>query len=359
MKNGIIAVDKPAGISSAAVVARVKKLLGVRKVGHTGTLDPFATGLMLCGINKGTKLSRFLLASSKSYIADVELGRETDTLDVTGNIVKQFSYRDIDDISHEKIISVIDLFKGVQMQHPPVYSALKHNGKPLYQLAREGHPVQKPPRKIEIHSINIESINKPCITISVQCSSGTYIRSLAHDMGRELGCGALLSSLRRTETCGFSIDNAVSLAQLEAMSREDALNYVIPMADVLSFMPVIHADTELMTQIKFGRPFIPNNGHVKSPDTTNHENPGSCKNRDFHIKTDNSSQAAGDHQSLSTQVFLSATTLRISSDNDCKDVMIPGGNRYFRVIDFHGKLAAIVEYDEKFDVYNYCCVFAN
>ncbi|MBF0412208.1 MAG: tRNA pseudouridine(55) synthase TruB [Desulfamplus sp.] len=317
-QNGIIAIDKPEGISSAAVVAIVKRKLGVKKVGHTGTLDPFATGLMLCGINKGTKLSQFFLGSSKHYLAEVALGIETDTQDYTGQLVNRCDPLVLDSLTHDTIIETVEKLRGIQMQKPPLYSALKHNGKPLYKLAREGKPVQKPSRMIEIHSIEILNIQKESaadliskpkflsdailLTISVHCSSGTYIRTLAHDIGQQLECGGCLSSLRRTKTCGFSIDDAISLSQLEDMSQEETLTRILPMAQSIPFMPVIQADDKMMETIRFGRTF-----RFQQP-------------------------------------------LSFADGENLTD---------FKIIDTNGELVAIVEYNRVLDKYYYCCVFIN
>ncbi len=318
-KDGLIAIDKPEGLSSAAVVAIVKRKLGVKKVGHTGTLDPFATGLMLCGVNKGTKLSQFFLGNSKRYLAEIALGVETDTQDHTGDIINRCDSLLLNCLSHEKIMATVAKFKGIQMQNPPIYSALKHNGKPLYKLAREGNPLQKPPRKIDIHSIELLNVDKISrtqnlespylkssplfLTIFVHCSSGTYIRSLAHDIGQQLGCGASLSYLRRTETCGFSIDNAISINQLDKMSQQELLNQIYPMAEAIDFMPLIEANEQMVETIRFGRPFIFN------------------------------------HQ------------LRFT---DREETLIN-----FRVVDTNGELVAIVRFDTLLDKYDYCCVFIN
>jgi len=351
-EDGIIAIDKPEGISSAAVVARVKKKLGVKKVGHTGTLDPFATGLMLCGINKGTRLSQFFLGGSKRYIAEVALGIETDTQDFTGHIIKKCNPEVIDALPHETILKTIEQFMGVQMQQPPVYSALKHNGTPLYKLARQGQPVQKSPRRIELYSIELQHIKRVSeskhlkstatsesefsksifITLQIHCSSGTYIRSLAHDIGQKLGCGACLSSLRRTETHGFSIDHAIALNKMEEMGHKEAFDRIIPMSRTLPFMPVIHADDMLMDKIRFGRTFLLSDPLPLS-DYLPLSTSNICPNP------------------LSMREDLESSKLFQSSDSS-KSV-------YMRVIDSHGDLAAIVQYDIDLDKYDYCCVFAN
>lgn len=342
IKDGIIAIDKPEGISSAAVVARIKKILGVKKAGHTGTLDPFATGLMLCGINKGTKLSQFFLDSDKRYIAKIALGTETDTQDYTGNITKQCDPDKLNTITHQSVMNTIDKFNGVQMQHPPVYSALKHNGTPLYKLARLGQPVQKPPRRIEIYSIEVERIEKIsesetpqnlCVTISVHCSSGTYIRTLAHDIGQKLGCGACLSYLRRTQTCGFTIDNATTLDKLEKMPQAKVFDGIIPMTQALFFMPLIQADDTLIERIRFGRPFLLSEKCIL---------PDSLQSSDSSLNSGYISPSCG-----------------FDSSKSCKQLSSSNNSVYMRVINSQGDLAAIVEYDKTRDKYDYCCVFAN
>lgn len=325
IRDGILAIDKPEGISSAGVVARVKKVIGIRKIGHTGTLDPFATGLMLCGIGKGTKLSRFFLGGAKKYVAELTLGVETDTQDKTGAVVDQAPAHKIDAVTSDQIDTTLNLFQGVQMQRPPAYSALKHQGKPLYQLAREGRPVEKPPRQIEIHAIESIAFSPPRLTFSVHCSSGTYIRTLAHDMGRRLGCGAMLSSLRRTETCGVGIDEALPLDHLEKMSREEVLARMIPMAEAISFMPEIHADESLMAAVRFGRPFCP---------------PSSCRKSGKQLEKE-------------------PTMVRHETEGLSQLDKTLSLSRFFRVLDPKGDLAAVVSLDETGSRYDYCCVLVN
>jgi len=264
VKHGFIAIDKPEGISSAKVVDRIKKKWNIKKIGHTGTLDPFATGLLLCGINKGTKISRFFLGGTKEYTAVIHLGIETDTLDLTGKIVKKSSKIQIKSVSQKKIVDTLNNFIGHQLQEPPIYSALKHNGQPLYRLARQGKAIKKPPRDIQIFSINLIKTNMPFIKIHVHCSSGTYIRSLAKDIGKKLGCGGHLSSLRRTNLNNFSVTNALTLNTLEKMNAKKAREHIISMTDILRFMPMVYANENLVEKIKFGRKIKLNND-IKIP----------------------------------------------------------------------------------------------
>lgn len=256
MKNGIIAINKPEGISSARVVARIKKALGVKKAGHTGTLDPFATGLMLCTINKATRISQFFLEGNKKYLARVCLGRETDTYDRTGKTVFTASDGVMDGLEKKDIEQAIKSFTGIQDQVPPVFSALKHKGQPLYKLARQGKKIIKPPRQIEIFSLKIKQIKLPCFDLEVFCSSGTYIRSLAFDIGRKLGCGAYLSELCRIESSAFKLEDTIKLFELEEIDKVDALERIIPMSKCLKFMPKIEVSSSITKKIRFGQKLL-------------------------------------------------------------------------------------------------------
>lgn len=251
--NGVFIIDKPPDMTSAKVVAHVKKLHHARKVGHSGTLDPFATGVLVCCVNQATKLARFFLHGDKTYEAVLELGITTDTQDATGEIVSvvagQWSL-----LTDEMIRSAFQRFEGAIEQQPPIYSALKHEGVPLYKLARRGKPVQKPPRPVFISSIQIHEINLPEIRFTVSCSSGTYIRTLAADIGEALGYGAHLKSLRRTQSSGFAIEEAIPLAELERLASSGNLsNRMIPMADALRGMPAHVADDALAKKIAHGK----------------------------------------------------------------------------------------------------------
>ncbi|MBW2567912.1 MAG: tRNA pseudouridine(55) synthase TruB [Deltaproteobacteria bacterium] len=248
--NGVIIVDKPAGITSARVVARVKTLLNVKKVGHTGTLDPFATGVIVCCINNATKLARFLLHGNKKYKAVLQLGVETDTQDFTGNII---STCDKIEFSNKQLRMAFEKFEGAIKQLPPVYSALKHKGVPLYKLARKGKPVQKPARQIFISSINILETDLPAIRFDVSCSAGTYIRTLCSDIGKVLGCGGHLKELRRIESSGFTIKESLTLPELERLALSNKLSdHIINMTDALQNMPEHIANKALTDKIIHG-----------------------------------------------------------------------------------------------------------
>lgn len=256
--SGIIVVDKPAGITSAQLVARLKTLFSANKAGHTGTLDPFATGVMVCCINRATRLAGLFLHGDKTYRAALHLGIETDTMDVTGTVLRRTEIQwnhPPPDFTDSGIERIFKRFEGPMEQLPPVYSALKHQGVPLYKLARQGRPVQKPARSIEIFTIRITEICLPIIRFEVSCSAGTYIRSLCSDIGKAFGCGAYLKELRRTQSCGFSIDEAYHPDALETLAADRQLqSTLIGMGDALREIPGFICDSSLLDKIVHGKP---------------------------------------------------------------------------------------------------------
>lgn len=206
--DGFIVIDKPAGLTSHDIVARVRRILGQKKVGHTGTLDPFATGVLPVAVGEGTKAIPYLDESVKVYRATMVLGSATDTQDCTGRVERE------GDWSHllpETVSAVIGAFVGRIKQVPPMYSAIKQGGVPLYRLARKGCEVEREPRDVEINSIRIEYMSLPLIEFTVSCSRGTYVRTLAHDIGERLGCGAHLKELRRMRSGPFDLLGAITL----------------------------------------------------------------------------------------------------------------------------------------------------
>ena len=260
--NGVIVVNKPADITSAGVVARVKHISNAKKVGHTGTLDPFARGVLVCCLNKATRLARFLLHGNKTYEAVLKLGEETDTLDSTGSAV---AVGNTATLSQETIRLTVRRFVGSIEQLPPVFSALKHKGVPLYKLARRGQPIQKPPRRVHILDIEIREINIPFIRFEVTCSAGTYIRTLCADIGTSLGCGGHLHALKRLESSGFTIHQALTLTQIEEFALAGTLNQqLIGMSDALSHMPGVTADTTLITKIRHGHMLTQNDVNLEN-----------------------------------------------------------------------------------------------
>jgi tRNA pseudouridine55 synthase len=249
--SGILIVDKPAGISSAKAVARVKALLKAEKAGHTGTLDPFATGVLVCCINRATRLAGFFLHGNKKYEAVLRLGIETDTQDSTGNITRVCNAVEF---LEKTIQSVFKSYEGTLAQVPPVYSALKYKGIPLYKLARCDKPVQKPARKISIIDLKIKDIHLPTICFDVICSAGTYIRTLCADIGTSLGCGGHLKELRRIESSGFTIKESITLEQLEDLTlKNKSSGQIISMSDALKDFPEHTADKTLANKIKHGQ----------------------------------------------------------------------------------------------------------
>ncbi|WP_223911988.1 tRNA pseudouridine(55) synthase TruB [Geobacter sp. AOG1] len=222
--DGFLVVDKPAGMTSHDVVARVRRILGQKKVGHTGTLDPFATGVLPIALGEGTKAIPFLDESRKEYRAVMRLGEATDTQDLTGQVV---SHGDWCQLTPDRIEAVARLFVGAISQVPPMFSALKRNGVPLYKLARQGAEVERQPRDIEIFSLVLERIELPDVVFSVSCSRGTYVRTLAADIGERLGCGAHLRELRRTRSGPFVIADTVTLEQLAEAAASGKLDSLV------------------------------------------------------------------------------------------------------------------------------------
>jgi tRNA pseudouridine55 synthase len=250
--NGIIVVDKPSDMTSAQVVTKVRRILRVKKVGHTGTLDPFATGVLVCCINKATRLSRFLTYGKKRYEGVMRLGIRTDTQDLTGRVIS--TEPDLR-VTEQDVHKVFLSFLTMKHQNPPAYSALKHHGVPLYRLARHGTFVQKPPRRISIYELEVLDASLPHVRFEVCCSAGTYVRTLCADIGDALGCGAHLTGLCRTESGGFTLDEAVSLNTLEKLGATGKISkHLIPMSIALKEMPVISASNELVQKIQHGYP---------------------------------------------------------------------------------------------------------
>ena len=251
MINGFVVIDKPAGITSHDVVSRVRRILGTRKVGHTGTLDPFATGVLPIAVNDGTKTIPFLDEGVKCYEAQMQLGVATDTLDMTGSVLLE---GDFTAVSELQLQDVFKRFTGPILQIPPMYSAIKQGGQPLYKLARMGQEVERAARPVDIHSIELLSIDLPFVSIRVVCSRGTYIRTLADDIGAAIGCGAALKELRRTASGPFVMGAAHTLQALEIAANDGTLTslYVSPFAS-LSHLPDIELTAAGISKISFGR----------------------------------------------------------------------------------------------------------
>lgn len=247
--NGIFNVDKPVGISSHSAVAAVRKASNISRVGHAGTLDPMATGVLLVCIGQGVRVTEYLIDHDKKYRARVRLGIETDTYDATGKIVAQNNVR----VTPEQVADALNSFVGKIEQLPPAFSAIKKNGVAQYKLARRGEPVEISARQVEIFSIELRPSALPEIEFDAHCSKGTYIRSLAHDLGEKLGCGAHLTALRRTAVAQFAIDDAVSLDQLrEAFADGYAEKYLSPLDEALLQFQAIVVDDTTKKQLEQG-----------------------------------------------------------------------------------------------------------
>lgn len=219
-QKGVLLIDKPAGLTSQFVVTKVKKLTGAKRVGHTGTLDPFATGMLIVLLGSYTRLAEYFLGFDKVYHAVIELGKTSNTYDIDGEIL---SIKPTYKINLDQVKKVISEFIGEIEQVPPLYSAVRIRGKRAYEMARKGKNVDLPPRKVNIYKIDILKFDNPYLEIRVHCTSGTYIRSLANDIGKKLGCGALLKSLRREKIKDFDILNALTLTELQNLIQKKKL----------------------------------------------------------------------------------------------------------------------------------------
>ena len=249
-------IDKPAGITSHDVVSRVRRILKTKRVGHTGTLDPFATGVMVMLIGRATRLAQFLDKDVKEYVALVRFGFDTDTGDHTGNRVSDL--QDATALNVEGFTSALEEFRGEILQTPPMFSAKKVGGKKLYEHARKGEVIEREPTAVKIHELELKgdaaTIDEEQLTrdvrLRVVCSAGTYIRTLAEDIGRKVGTGAHLVELRRTRAGQFSIDQAVTLEQLE--QAEDSSTFLIPMQRAVSHLPFIALSEDRVIKTKNG-----------------------------------------------------------------------------------------------------------
>lgn len=247
--HGILLVDKPDGLTSAAVVARVKRALDQPKVGHLGTLDPFATGLLPICIGDGTKLAQFLAADAKRYVGEIVLGVATDTLDGTGTVVER---RPVPFLEPAAVARAVAGLRGAILQTPPMYSALKRDGVPLYRLARAGHEVERTPRPVHVSMFDVAVTAPDRLAFAVDCSKGTYVRTLAEDLGTALGTVAHLGTLRRTGFGPFVIGDAVPLAALEARVHDGTVPLLSPAAAMTGYRAIV-ADPALIAAIRHGR----------------------------------------------------------------------------------------------------------
>jgi len=254
--DGIILIDKPAGITSHDVVNRVRRILGLKRVGHTGTLDPFATGVMVMLVGQATRLARYLDKDEKEYEALVRFGSETDTGDATG---KQIADRGLRSADLETRVAAIDWrnvfpqFQGEIVQVPPMYSAKKVEGKKLYELARQGKEIERKPVQVKIRELELLQHDLPSPSsrrIRVVCSAGTYIRTLAEDIGRAVDLGAHLTELRRTRAGRFHISNAITLEELESVTERS--RFVVPMSEAVGHLPAFQLNEDRVAKTRSG-----------------------------------------------------------------------------------------------------------
>ena len=229
--EGILLVDKPSGITSHNIVDRLRKKLNMKKIGHAGTLDPLATGLMIMLIGKATKVSQFLISLDKAYEGIFKLGEETDSQDSDGQVVNKKGLPE--NLSAEMIEDVMKAFLGDQYQTPPMFSAKKINGVPLYKMARKGKTVDREPRVIRINELSLRGWNSPEGQFYMECSKGTYVRTVFHDLGQKLGCGGHLTSLRRTKINDFTIEGVPSLEEIETMGSGEFQSLLIPVREAV------------------------------------------------------------------------------------------------------------------------------
>lgn len=234
MINGVINVYKEPGYTSHDVVARLRGILKQKKIGHMGTLDPNAVGVLPVCLGKATKLCDLLSEKDKTYRATLLLGKVTDTQDTSGTVLKEAEQEALENVTNEKVIGIIESYIGEYDQIPPMYSAIKINGQKLYNLARKGEEIERPARHCRILNITIEKMDLPRVEMDVTCSKGTYIRTLCHDIGNDLGVGGCMEKLIRTKVERFSIEDSISLAQIEELRDNGGLDeYITPIDDIL------------------------------------------------------------------------------------------------------------------------------
>jgi tRNA pseudouridine55 synthase len=248
--NGILNINKPMGKTSFGIVSMVKRLTGEKRVGHAGTLDPKATGVLPVCLGQATRLVEYLMDTTKAYRAEIELGVVTDTYDSEGKVIQR---GDASVITKEQLETALNSFRGVITQTPPMYSAVKYRGKPLYELARAGIKVERKSRTALIQSLELKDWQLPVATIEVVCGKGTYIRSLAYDLGQVLGCGASLKSLMRLRCGIFDITNAVSLEHLEEACKDGYWeSFLYPMDSILANLGAVIVGEEKAQAIRNG-----------------------------------------------------------------------------------------------------------
>jgi tRNA pseudouridine55 synthase len=248
--DGILNINKPVGITSHDVVARVRKIIGQKRVGHAGTLDPLASGVLLLCLGQATRVAEYLIASDKVYRAGCRLGITTDTYDAEGRITGRSEVT----VTREQVERELMAFVGNLEQTPPMYSALKVGGTPLYRMARRGQTITRTARKVAIHALELLEWTPPEMQLQVHCSKGTYIRSLVHDLGQRLRCGAYLAGLVRMASGAFRIEESVTLTELEeAFAQANTARLLHPLDTALQAFPAVTVDEQTATSIAYGQ----------------------------------------------------------------------------------------------------------
>jgi tRNA pseudouridine55 synthase len=245
--SGLLVIDKPLGPTSHDVVGRVRRLAGLRRVGHAGTLDPLASGLLLVGVGRATRFIEYLVGLDKEYETTARLGQATTTYDAEGEVTAERPVT----VTATEIAAALDAFRGPIRQRVPPFSAVKRDGQPLYKAARRGAPPEElPEREVVIHALDLLAYKLPLLTLRVACSSGTYIRSLAHDLGQALGCGGHVAELRRTDVGRFTLADAVAL---DALTPEDVAGHLLPAEAMVAHLPRLDVDDSEAMRLSLGQ----------------------------------------------------------------------------------------------------------
>ena len=247
--NGLLIIDKPAGMTSFDVVRQVRRMTKTRRVGHAGTLDPMATGVLPVAVGTATRLIEYLMAGDKAYRATLKLGSATDTQDSDGQVIEEKSWQDVDLAS---VSAAVENFIGDFEQLPPMYSALKKDGQPLYKLARQGIEVDREPRRVHVESLTIDEYSPPYMTFTVTCSKGTYVRTLCHDIGQILGCGAHMTDLRRLSCGRFDLAASHPLQVFKELSEQGRALPFLSLADILADWKALTVDGVILKRLQNG-----------------------------------------------------------------------------------------------------------
>ncbi len=253
MVEGLLVVDKPAGMTSHDVVAHVRRLCGQRQVGHAGTLDPLATGVLVLCLGRATRLAEYLQAHPKRYQATLRLGEATDTFDADGQVVRQAP---IPPLTSAELSSYLQRFRGVIQQRPPAFSAVKRSGVPAHRRARRGEAIDLPARTVQIAELKLLEWSSPELRLEIVCSAGTYIRSLAHDLGEAIGCGAHVIALRRLASGPFTVDDAVAWSALDKDASAAWQRRILPLAAAVADLPAARLDEQALRAVAYGQPIV-------------------------------------------------------------------------------------------------------